>query len=131
MRWFESSRPSVVPPRAPRMNAALRELLAAFARGDLEAAKDRFADDAAYREARREPVRGRAAIGALFDRWASSAVAWRFTVDEVLEADERACVVYRFAVGGGTGEPWRERAGCALVRFGERGLISEWREYEG
>ena len=43
----------------------------------------------------------------------------------------RACVVYRFAVGGGDGEPWRERAGCATVRFDERGQIEEWREYEG
>jgi len=52
-------------------------------------------------------------------------------VDEVIEADERACVVYRFAVREGEDRPWRERAGCALVRFGERSLIAEWREYEG
>ena len=113
------------------MSGALRALIEAFARGDLQAAKECFAENGTYREARREPVHGRAAIGALFERWASSGVAWRFTVDEVIEADERACVVYRFAVGGGAGEPWRERAGCALVRFGERSLIAEWREYEG
>jgi ketosteroid isomerase-like protein len=123
MRWFESSRPSMSP--------VLRALLDAFERGDLAAAAACFADDASYREARHDAMVGRAAIGALFERWMSSGVQWRFTVDEVIEDGGRACVVYRFAVRKGDGESWRERAGCATVRFGERGSIAEWREYEG
>ena len=136
MRWFESSRPSMVrhgaPPHGePHVNEVLRTLLEAFERGDLSVVTDCFCEDATYREARRAPLCGRAAIGQHFARWTSSGVPWRFTVDEVIEAGRRACVVYTFAVGGGAGEPWRERAGCALVRFGERSLIAEWREYEG
>jgi len=52
-------------------------------------------------------------------------------IDDVIAEGARACVVYRFALGGGDGKPWRERAGCATVRFDERGQIEEWREYEG
>ncbi len=113
------------------MSAVLRTLLAAFADGDLAAAAACFADDGRYREAHESPVSGRSAIAEHFARYDATGVPWRFDADEVFEHGERACVVYRFAVGGGDGQPWRERAGCATVRFGERGLIEEWREYEG
>jgi ketosteroid isomerase-like protein len=109
----------------------LSTVLDAFARGELAVAAASFADDATYVEARKHPVRGRAAIAAEFERFAGSGVPLRFTLDDVIVEDDRACVVYRFAVGGGAGEPWRERAGCATVRFDECDQIEEWREYEG
>lgn len=109
----------------------LAAVLEGFARGSLAGVAERFAEDGTYREARKAPIRGRAAIAAEFARFAASGVAFRFEVDDVLENGDRACVVYRFAVPEGTGEPWRERAGCATVRFDRRGLIAEWREYEG
>ncbi|GAC1659867.1 MAG: hypothetical protein NVS4B13_06120 [Candidatus Elarobacter sp.] len=114
------------------MNAdTLASVLDAFTRGELGAVADRFARDGAYREAHGAPVRGRDAIAAEFARYAASGVAFRFDVDDVIATGLRACVVYRFATPGGDGEPWRERAGCAIVRFDGCGHIAEWREYEG
>ncbi len=113
------------------MSAVLRTLLDAFSAGDLAAAAACFADEGRYREAHEPPVTGREAIASHFARYDASGVPWRFEVGEIFEHAESACVVYRFAVGGGDGQPWRERAGCATVRYGERGLIAEWREYEG
>jgi ketosteroid isomerase-like protein len=109
----------------------LAEVLGAFARGSVDGVAERFAEDGAYHEARKPAIHGRDAIAAEFARFARTGVAFRFTVDEVLASAGRACVVYRFATPGGEGEPWRERAGCATVRFDERGQIAEWREYEG
>lgn len=110
---------------------SLTTVLDAFARGDLSAALASFADDATYAEARKDPIRGRAAIAAEFDRFLGTGVPFRFTTEEVIADGARACVVYRFAVSGGDGAPWRERAGCATVRFDEQGKIAAWREYEG
>jgi ketosteroid isomerase-like protein len=111
--------------------AALTAVLDAFARGDLAAAAAEFAEHGAYREARKPRVHGRAAVAEHFARFAASGAPWEFLVDDVIAAADRACVVYRFAVAGGQGEARLERAGCALVRFDERGQIAEWREYEG
>jgi ketosteroid isomerase-like protein len=108
----------------------LAAVLDAFARRDLRAAAACFAADATYREVRREPIVGRAAIAARFAQFAAGAGGWRFDADDVIRCGDRACVVYRFATRGGDGEPWRERAGCAVVRWDERGDIAEWREYE-
>lgn len=113
------------------MTGALAPVLAQMERGALDGVSDRFSADGVYREARKPPIVGRAAIAAEFARFASSGVPFRFTVDDVIEAGARACVVYRFAVPEGAGGRWRERAGCAVVRFDERGEIAEWREYEG
>jgi ketosteroid isomerase-like protein len=110
---------------------ALAPVLDAFARGELNGVADRFAPDAVYREARKAAIRGRGAIEAEFARFAATGVPFRFVVDDVIADGDRACVIYRFAVPGGTGEPWRERAGCAVVRFDDRAQITEWREYEG
>ena len=110
---------------------ALRDVLDRFARGEIDGVAERFADDGVYREARKAPVRGRAAIAAEFARFAASGVPFRFAVDAVIEDGTRACVEYRFAIAGGEGGAWRERAGCATVRFDERDQIAEWREYEG
>jgi ketosteroid isomerase-like protein len=109
----------------------LATVLDAFARGALADAVPCFSEGATYAEARKEPIRGRPAIAAEFERFAGTGLPFRFTFDDVIAAGDRACVVYRFAVGGGDREPWRERAGCATVRFDERGHIEEWREYEG
>jgi ketosteroid isomerase-like protein len=110
---------------------AVESVLAAFESGTLSAAAACFAAGATYREARRDPIRGRDAIGAWFERFEASGATWRFTVDDVIRDGTRACVAYRFAVLGGTSEPARERAGCAIVRVDDCGLIAEWREYEG
>jgi len=109
---------------------ALATLLDAFGRRDLATAADCFADDAEYREPRRPPLLGRAAIAAHFARFSAAGGDWRFAVDEVISDGRRACVIYRYAAEGG-GEAGRERAGCATVRFNEHGRIAEWREYQG
>ncbi len=109
----------------------LDRVLAAYASGDLARAAAGFAPDAVYREARKQPVRGRQAIAAHFERFAARGARWSFALDEVIADGDRACVVYRFGLSGGPGEPLRERAGCATVRLDGSGLIAEWREYEG
>ncbi len=109
----------------------LASVLDAFARGEPAAAAAGFAEHGTYREARKPAIGGRAAIAEEFARFAASGVPYRFEVDDVIASADRACVVYRFAVPGGAGEPWRERAGCAIVRFDACGQIAEWREYDG
>ncbi|MDP9106072.1 MAG: nuclear transport factor 2 family protein [Candidatus Eremiobacteraeota bacterium] len=109
----------------------LASVLEAFARRDLTTAAAGFAEHAVYREARKPAVRGKASVAEHFARFAASGAAWSFHVDDVIADADRACVVYRFAMPGGNGEAWAERAGCALVRLDERGQIAEWREYEG
>jgi hypothetical protein len=113
------------------VSRSLADALDAFARGEPGGAVASFADGATYAEAGKDAVRGRIAIAAEFARFVATGVPFRFTIDDVIAEGARACVVYRFALGGGDGEPWRERAGCATVRFDERGQIEEWREYEG
>jgi ketosteroid isomerase-like protein len=112
------------------VGAGLTTVLDAFTRGSPADALSSFAEDATYVEARKEAIRGRAAIAAEFARFGAAGVPYRFTVDEVIADGDRACVVYRFAVATGDREAWRERAGCAIVRFDRRGQIEEWREYE-
>ena len=110
---------------------ALAAVLEIFGRGEVNGAAAWFAEDATYREARKPPLRGRDAIAAQFERFGATGAPFRFEVDDVIGNGDRACVVYRFAVPGGEGEPWRERAGCATVQFDEHGRIAAWREYEG
>lgn len=110
---------------------ALRRMLDAFSRNDLAGSVDCFAVDAIYREPKKEPVRGRDAIARWFEAFQRSGIAWRFEVDDTIVEGARACVVYRFLMAGGDGEAWRERAGCATVRFDADGNIAEWREYSG
>lgn len=110
---------------------ALATVLDLFASGEVDGAAASFAEDATYQEPRKAPIRGREAIAAEFARFAATGVPFRLDVDEVIGDAERACVVYRFKVGGGEGEPWRERAGCATVHFDAGGRIAAWREYEG
>lgn len=109
----------------------LTAVLAAFARGDLDAAAAGFAEHATYREARKPALEGRAAVAAHFARFAAAGATWRFSVDDVITDGDRACVVYRFVLSEGDGRGRLERAGCALVRLDGRGHIAEWREYEG
>lgn len=109
----------------------LTAAVAAFERGDLTAAAACFVPDATYREAGRAPIRGRAAIAAHFAQFAASPVAWAFAADDVIRSGRLASVVYRFRMAKGGDGPERERAGCAVVRLDESGLIIEWREYAG
>jgi len=116
---------------SPRDGAdALRSLIAAWQTGDALRAAAHFAPEAQYREAGREPLRGRDAIVAHFTRFFRDGPAWRFDVDELFASGLHACVVYRFAIKG-PGVEWRERAGCAVVGFDPSGSIIDWREYEG
>ena len=126
MRWFESSHPSFAM-SAPALAAAL----AAFERGDVESALPRFSKNCVYREPHKEPLVGRDAIAAHWNAFVTTGVRWRFNVDRVIAEGDAACVVYRFAIAKGEGDAWRERAGCAVIRIGARGLIEEWREYDG
>jgi ketosteroid isomerase-like protein len=111
--------------------AYLDEMLRAFVDQDLARASACFAEEGVYRELRRQPVRGRAAIAEHFAHFTASGVAWQFVLDDVIAAADRACVVYRFSLAEGQGRPGRERAGCAVVHLDARGQIAEWREYEG
>jgi uncharacterized protein (TIGR02246 family) len=111
--------------------APLKQALEAFVAGDLSQAADWFAEDAVYRELRRAPVSGRAAIAEHFARFASSGTAWRFVVEDVIVDGDRACVTFVFSMSEGTSQSMRERAGCAIVHLDARGQIAEWREYEG
>lgn len=110
---------------------SLTAALDAFARGAPDDALSSFADDADYVEAGKPAVHGRAAIAAEFARFTATGVPFRFVVEDAFAGGNRACVEFRFAVATGTGGGWRERAGCATVRFDDRDHITEWREYEG
>ena len=110
---------------------ALATVLDLFAAGELDGAAENFAEEATYQEPRKAPICGREAIAAEFARFGATGVPFRIVVDDVIGDGTSACVVYRFRVAGGEGEPWRERAGCATVRFDEGGRIAAWREYEG
>jgi uncharacterized protein (TIGR02246 family) len=126
MRWFESSRPSkiFVNPRE-----TLDGLLAAWRTGDALRASAHFAEDGLYHEARHEPIRGRDALVAHFTRFFRDGPVWELNVDQIVVEGDRAAVAYRFQVKSDDGK-WRERPGCAFVRFID-GSVAEWREYEG
>jgi len=109
---------------------SVRSLIAAWLAGDALRAAAHFAPTAEYREAGREPLRGRDAIAAHFTRFFRDGPAWLFEVDALFASGPHACVVYRFAVKG-PGVEWRERAGCAVVGFDTDGAIAGWHEYEG
>jgi ketosteroid isomerase-like protein len=113
------------------ISGPFKQALDAFVSGDLSQAADCFAEDAVYRELRRAPVTGRAAIAEHFARFASSGAAWRFVVEDVIVDEDRACVTFVFSMSEGTSQSMRERAGCAIVHLDARGQIAEWREYEG
>jgi uncharacterized protein (TIGR02246 family) len=136
MRWFESSRPSIVA-EEERMahthrddRATLQSLIAAWRAGDAWRAAAHFILDGQYTEAGSAPLSGRDALVAHFTRFFRDGPRWRFDVEDILVDGDRACVVYRFAVEG-AGAVWRERAGCAIVAFEPSGAIAAWREYEG
>ena len=112
------------------LQARLDSLVDAWRRGDALHAGAHFTIDATYREAGREPVVGREAILEHFTRFFRDGPQWEFMVDECLIVGRRGAVVYRFRLKGRTGD-WLERAGCAIVSFGEDGSILQWREYEG
>jgi predicted SnoaL-like aldol condensation-catalyzing enzyme len=116
--------------RSPDHRATLQSLIGAWRLGDALRAAAHFAVDGQYGEAGGVPLIGRDALVAHFTRFFRDGPRWRFDVDDVLIDAERACVVYRFAVEGGTAD-WRERAGCAIVTFDSSGALKEWREYEG
>lgn len=88
-----------------------------------------FAPEGVYREAEGREVRGREQIAAHFAQFFRSGPPWTFAVEETIFEGERAAVTFSFSVKG-DGPQWRERAGCALVKF-NGGLIELWREYHG
>ncbi|HEY8313569.1 MAG TPA: nuclear transport factor 2 family protein [Candidatus Baltobacteraceae bacterium] len=107
----------------------LEAVIDAWRAGDAHRASAFFTPDGTYQEMGREPIAGRDAVYEHFQHFFRDGPLWRFDVEEVLVQGDRAAVCYRFAVKG-SGEAWRERAGCAIVhRSG--GLIGQWREYHG
>ncbi len=111
------------------INALIEELVSAWKTNDAHRAAAFFAPDAIYHESGREPIGGREAIFAHFQRFFRDGPPWQVDVDEIIADGDCAAVAYRFAVKASTGD-WHERAGCALVRR-ECGLIAFWREYHG
>lgn len=111
------------------IHALIEELISAWKTNDAHRASAFFAPDATYHESGHEPIVGREAIFAHFQRFFRDGPPWQFEVDEIVAEDERAAIAYRFAVKGSTGG-WQERDGCAFVRR-EAGLIVYWREYHG
>jgi uncharacterized protein (TIGR02246 family) len=107
----------------------LAGLFAAWKTGDALRSAAHFASDGAYREAGREPIRGRDAIVEHFTRFFRDGPRFEFHPDETIVEGDRAAVRYRFAVAG-LDATWRETSGCAFVSF-SNGRIAEWREYEG
>ena len=107
----------------------MRELIAAWRANDALRASGFFAPDGCYHESGRESIVGREAIAAHFTRFFRDGPVWRFAVDDVVAAGERAAVSYIFGVKG-EGGVWHERAGCAWVRL-RGGLVRLWREYHG
>lgn len=108
---------------------ALIQLFEAWRTGDALRSGAHFAHDGTYREARREPIVGRAAIVAHFTRFFRDGPRFEFRVDDIVVEDNRAAVRYRFAIAAAP-DAWHERPGCAFVTFAN-GTIAEWREYEG
>ncbi len=108
---------------------SLESLFGAWRTGDALRSGAHFALDGIYREARGLPISGRAAIVEHFTKFFRDGPRWEFYVDDTLVEAERAAVRYRFAVEGTDGI-WRERPGCAFVKFVD-GTIAEWHEYEG
>ena len=111
------------------IHALIQELVSAWKANDALRASAFFAPEATYHESGREPLVGRDAIFAQFQRFFRDGPAWRFDVEEIIAEDDCAAIAYRFAVKGPAGD-WQERAGCALLRR-EAGLIVQWREYHG
>ncbi len=114
----------------PRERDTLQSLIDAWRSGDALRAAAHFALDAQYAEAGRSVLTGRDAVLEHFTRFFRDGPRWRFEVDDVLVDGDRACIAYHFALEGEAGI-WRERAGCAMVRFDQSGAIAGWREYEG
>lgn len=113
-----------------RERQAIESLIVAWQNGDALRAGAHFGAAGIYGEAGRPPLQGRDALVAHFTKFFRDGPAWRFLVDDIIIEGVRACVVYRFALEG-TGGVWRERAGCAVVRFDDDGAIAGWHEYEG
>ena len=111
------------------IHALIEELVSAWKTYDAHRASAFFASEGIYLESGREPIQGRDAIFAHFQRFFRDGPPWRFEIDDIVAEDDRAAVSYRFFIKGSTGQ-WQERAGCALVRR-EAGLIAYWREYHG
>ncbi|TAM89066.1 nuclear transport factor 2 family protein [bacterium] len=108
--------------------ALLQRLVDAWHAGDADAAASLFAQDAGYREAGREPLRGRAAIRDFMRGFFAGGSAVRMVVGDVLVDGETAFVTFTFAMRGAGGTARQTMEMGALVRFGD-GYVTEWREY--
>jgi hypothetical protein len=84
-----------------------------------------------YREARRDPIAGRAAIAVHWEQFFGHGPPWRIDVGDTFgdARGERFAIAYVFAMQAADAT-WQERPGCALVHVRD-GLITEWREYSG
>ncbi len=111
------------------MRELIAELVAAWQAGDALRASAFFAPDGRFHEAGRDPIVGREAILAHFQRFFRDGPPWRFDASEAIVETDRAALAYRFAVLD-AGGAWRASDGCALARR-EAGLLVEWREYQG
>lgn len=108
----------------------LQRLIDAWHAGDADAASALFAIDAVYREAGREPLRGRASIRDFMRRFFARGSAVRVVVGDVILDGETAFVTFTFAMRHEGGEGTKTMEMGALVRF-SGGSVTEWREYLG
>jgi ketosteroid isomerase-like protein len=107
----------------------LEPLFAAWRANDAAGAAAHFTLDAVYHEAKRGPVRGRAAIEAKWARFFAAVPVWRIEVDDIFGVGDKVAIAYRFGIKKAADE-WDDRPGCALIRLRD-GAVAEWREYEG
>lgn len=103
-------------------------LFACWRAGDAEGASAYFAPDGVFHEARREPLRGRAAIVAHWASYFATGPQWRMTVHEFFGDGERFALSYTWETKDPAGA-WTGRPGCAIVHVRD-GTIAEWREYK-
>ncbi len=86
-----------------------------------------FCADGAFHEARGEPIVGRAAMVAEWERYFRSVPDWRLTVHDIFGSGDRFAVTYTWDVAAADGGRQR-RPGCAIVHVRD-GAIALWREY--
>jgi len=103
------------------------ELFALWRAGDETGSAAYFTLDSIYREPKKEPVVGRAAIVAHWKRFFHGGPEWRMTVRDLFGDGERFAVTYTWEIKLQDGT-WSSSPGCAIVHTRD-GKISEWREY--
>ena len=105
------------------IKASLRDLNIAFARSDVDAILDFFADDIAWHIVGEREIRGRAAARAML-KTMSGAVVSKLTIHSIISDGRRGAVN-----GVITSEPGSAVAFCDVCRFDASGKIDLMKSY--